>query len=301
MANTVPDANELLRPYNRSFVGQDPTSGLVRTRGAVLQDEGERYFDLIKRGDAEGLRRLVAENPGLLEIRTNPSYAPDRPLQCTGLHLAVHAGQTEAARVLIEAGIDIEARTTEGRKALHDSIEFGRHELQEMLLESGARVDICVAAILGRLDRVRELLDQDPQLANDRSTELSPLGWAAFGNQVKTAAELLDRGARMDDGELLCAASVGHVDVGRLLIERGADPATVDANAGCNALHAAAFMKYSHDSRLFIAMLLERGVDVAIRTSRGQTAAQIAEARAQQPNEERPFKEIAAMLREAGG
>ena len=58
-------------------------------------------------------------------------------------------------------------------------------------------------------------------------------------------------------------------------------------------------MKYARDSRPFITMLLQHGVDVSIRTTTGKTAAEIAEARATQPDEERPFKEIAAMLREA--
>jgi hypothetical protein len=42
-----------------------------------------------------------------------------------------------------------------------------------------------------------------------------------------------------------------------------------------------------------------RGVDVSIRSAKGKTAAEIAEARAAQPGEERPFKEIAEMLRHA--
>jgi ankyrin repeat protein len=268
------------------------------------------YFEAIERGDTETLSKLVAEQPDLLVARTSPSYAPERQLGCTGLHAAVYAGQPEAARVLIEAGIDIEASTTEGRTALHDSIEFGSHEIGEMLLERGANVDICAAAILGRLERVRELLDSDPDLANDRSTELSPLGWASFGNQVETARELIDRGARMDDGELLCAASVGHVEVGRLLIERGADPDAIDPGSGGNALHAAVSMKYSHDSRPFIEMLLDAGVDVHTRTTKGKTALQITEQRALEqdkrfadnPEEHRkPFGSVAVLLLEAAG
>jgi len=268
------------------------------------------YFEAIERGDTETLSNLVTEQPDLLEARTSPSYAPERQLGCTGLHAAVHAGQPEAARVLIEAGIDIEASTTEGRTALHDSIEFGSHEIGDMLLERGANVDICTAAILGRVERVRELLDRDPELANDRSTELSPLGWASFGNQVEIARELIDRGARMDDGELLCAASVGHVEVGRLLIERGADPNAIDPGAGGNALHTAVFMKYAHDSRPFIEMLLDAGVEIHTRTAKGKTALQIAEQRALEQDERlaktpeehrKPFGSVAALLREAAG
>jgi ankyrin repeat protein len=261
--------------------------------------EADRYFELIDRGEAGELRQLVADRPELLDLRTTPSYAPERQLDCTGLHAAVYAGKPEAARILIEAGIDIEARTDEGRTALHDSIEFGQHEIQEMLLDGRAHVDICSAAILGRNDRLRELLDEDAGLVNDHSTLLSPLGWASFGNQVETATELLDRGARMDDGELLCAALVGHVEVGRLLIDRGADPNAVHEDAGANALHAAATMKYGHDSRPFIAMLLEKGADPVLPTPSGKTAAEIADECGRRDENDRPFEEIAAMIRAA--
>jgi ankyrin repeat protein len=267
--------------------------------GDVKTPDTEDYFELIRQGRAEALRQLVAGRPELLEARTSPDYAPERQPDSTGLHAAIYARQVEAARVLIEAGIDIAARNSEGRTALHDAIEFGLNEIQTLLIARGAEVDVCVAAILGRLERLRELLDREPALANDRSTRLSPLGWASFGNQVATATELIDRGARMDDGELLCAASVGHVEVGRLLIERGADPNAIDRGAGGTALHAAAAMRYAQDARPFIRMLLEQGADPTIRSTKGMTAAEVAESRAGQPNESRPFEEIAQMLREA--
>ena len=82
----------------------------------------------------------------------------------------------------------------------------------------------------------------------------------------------------MDDGELLCAASVGHVEVGRLLIENGADPNEIIEKACGNALHAAAAMRYTSDARRFIEMLLAHGADLEAHTSDGRTALQIAEA-----------------------
>ena len=42
----------------------------------------------------------------------------------------------------------------------------------------------------------------------------------------------------MDDGELLCASSVGHVEVGRVLIRHGADP-TIPTSQGKTALQVA--------------------------------------------------------------
>lgn len=265
------------------------------------------YFRAIDDGDLETLRRLLRDRPGLLEARTSPGYAPERQQSCTGLHAAIYAGQHGAARLLIDSGIDLEARTAEGRTALHDSIEFGHPAVTELLLERGAELDVCSAAILGRVERVRELLDAGPDLANDRSTGLSPLGWAAFGNQVEAARELIDRGARMDDGELQCAASVGHVEVGRFLIERGADPD--DACEGTRALHAAAAMIYTDDAVEFVRMLLDAGADRDARTPDGRTALQIAEEGARRQERElagkpgacrKKFADIAALLRARG-
>lgn len=262
--------------------------------------ETKAYFERVRRGDADGLRRLLREEPGLVASRTVPDYAPERQIDCTGLHLAVYADHLDVARALLDAGIDVEARTKEGRTALHDAIEFGRSTVRELLIERGATVDVCAAAILGKLDRLRELLDADPALANDRSTQLSPLGWAAYGNRVDSARELLDRGARMDDFELHCAASVGHVEVGRFLMERGADPNAIDPDTGAAALHVAAAMKYTHDSSAFVRMLVEHGADVRRRTADGRTALDVAEhcAREQRGSGKR-FDAVAAVLRKA--
>lgn len=235
------------------------------------------FLDAIRAGDIDRVRSLAATDPEVVHASITQGEGPDGIGGGTGLHLAVAAGNFDMVRALLDLGADLEARNDDGRTALHDSIEYGKHDIRELLLERGAYVDICAAAILGLLGRVSELLDQEPGLANDRSTNLSPLGWAAFGNQTDTATELISRGARMDDGELLCAALVGHVEVGRLLLERGADPNEIDKNSGGTALHAAASMRYTDDSSAFVSMLLEAGADAGIRSTSGKTALQIAE------------------------
>ncbi len=259
----------------------------------------------IRSGDLDQLRLLLAESPSLVDSVLPSGEVSDGTAGGTGLHVAVQTGNTEIARLLIRSGVDLEARNADGRTALHDSIEYGAHEIERVLLEAGAEIDICAAAILGRVDRVRQLLDEDPGLVNERSTNLSPLGWASFGDQVEVARELIARGARMDDGELLCAASVGHVEVGRLLLEHGADPNGIDRNAGCiTALHAAAGMRYTHDSSAFVSMLLAAGADPSIAARDGRTALQIAEEGAQHRSKHREergrknFSGVAKLLRE---
>lgn len=243
--------------------------------GAVSREE---YFDAIAAGRAGRVRELVQREPALLREVAAPAYAPEQPLRCTGLHAAVHAGSVDVARVLVEAGIDLEAATLEGRRALHDAIEFGQSEIARLLEEAGAELDICCAAILGRLELLREWLDRDPALANDRSTGLSPLGWASFGNRTETARELIARGARMDDGELTCAGSVGHAEVARVLLEAGCDPNWACPESGTTALHAAASMRYTCDAAAFVDVVLEFGADPEAKTVSGRTPLELAEA-----------------------
>ncbi|MCZ6825374.1 MAG: ankyrin repeat domain-containing protein [Gemmatimonadetes bacterium] len=235
------------------------------------------YFEAIRSCDLARLQSVLDDAPSVAHSVLPKSDAADGTGGCTGLHLAVHSADVEIARLLISSGVDLEARSEDGRTALHDSIEYGKREIETLLLESGSEVDVCAAAILGRIEHVRELLDQDPDLVNDRSTNLSPLGWASYGNQTEVAAELISRGARLDDGELLRAASVGHVEVGRLLLKHGADPDEMDEKAGGSALHAAVRMRYTCDSTEFVRMLLAAGADPRITTRNGMTALQLAE------------------------
>jgi ankyrin repeat protein len=268
------------------------------------------YFAAIADGDEVILKACLQASPELAGARYPGGDEPGF-IGGTGLHVCVQSGTPAMAELLIAAGVDLEARSGEGRTALHDAIEYGQHEILEILLAHGAHVDICSAAILGCNERVQELLDEDPERVNDRSTHLSPLGWAAYGNQAETARLLLDRGARMDDGELLCAASVGHVEVAQVLIEDHVDINAIHGGAGCAALHAGVVMRYTDDSTPFISMLLAAGADVNLPTPHGLTALQIAEECARRQDESPPaggegdeprrknFAGVIALLREA--
>lgn len=269
----------------------------------------QELLDALLADDLDQVRTLLEASPELVRERVDAKRSPARQGGMTPLHLAIHNRSEALTRLLIDAGADLEATNDEGRTALHDSLEYGVTTVTELLLERGAELDLCSAAILGRLDRVIEILDADPARVNDHSTHLSPLGWAAYGNQVETARELIRRGARMDDGELLCAGSVGNVEVGRLLLEHGAVPDRVHERSGGNALHAAAAMRYTHNATNFVRMLLDAGADTEVLTSAGKTALEIAEEGARReaarPADQveaegtRNYQGIAELIREA--
>ncbi len=104
---------------------------------------------------------------------------------------------------------------------------------------------------------------------NDR--RLTPLGAAAYKGQADAVAWLLARGAEDDGGvyggstALDMAASAGHVEVARALLDAGADTYFGLFAAWHTALHVAAFRGHAGVARL----LLERGVDVRGRVGGG--------------------------------
>jgi ankyrin repeat protein len=108
------------------------------------------------------------------------------------------------------------------------------------LLASNPELDVFEAAAVGKTERVRELLDGDPSLAN---------AWAEDGYQA-----------------LGLASFFGHVDAARLLVERGAEINSASRNdMKVMPLHSAAAAD-DPDSRYEIAkLLLEHGAEVNAR------------------------------------
>jgi uncharacterized protein len=93
------------------------------------------------------------------------------------------------------------------------------------------------ASAAGRAERVRELLDQDPSLANAWADDgFQPLGLASFFGHVEAARLLVERGAEVNSASrndmkvmpLHSAVATGDPDaryeLAKLLLEHGADP-----------------------------------------------------------------------------
>lgn len=107
---------------------------------------------------------------------------------------------------------------------------------------------ISAAAANGKVDRILELLDEDPGLAKS----YDPDGWTAlhvaghFG-QLEAARVLLEAGAdplaksknHLENHPIHTATAGRHAEVVRLLIEAGADPDATEAD-GATALYRAA-------------------------------------------------------------
>jgi uncharacterized protein len=199
----------------------------------------QHAFELLQAGDADGLRRLLEEDPALSEARDS-----------TGVSLLMHSiyrGRRDLAELIaskkkaldiFEATVlgrldrlkqclrddasAIDSRSKDGFTALHFACFFGQPDAARLLIESGAAVDAVAA----------------------NPTQVMPLHSAASSRNLEAA---------------------------RLLLEHGA-PVNARQQAGWVPIHAAA----QNGDRPMVELLLKHRADPKLANDRGKTSAMIA-------------------------
>jgi RNA polymerase sigma factor (sigma-70 family) len=201
---------------------------------------------------------------------------------------AARAGDSARVKELLEQDPRLlSARDPLGNTALIIAASAGHEELVELLLASGIEIDIHEAAAIGRTERVRELLQDDPDALDSYSAEgFTPLALAAHFGHLETTALLLKRGANVNAVSRhvlgvtpLHAALFGRrPEIVKLLLAHGADVRLPRAGkglprAGWTALHYAA----GHGFADLVEPLLERGAAVDARDAEGMTPLEVAQ------------------------
>ncbi|XP_040003483.1 ankyrin repeat domain-containing protein 50 [Xiphias gladius] len=223
----------------------------------------------------------------------------------TALRSAAWGGHSEAVRLLLDAGADVNGCDGEGRTALRAAAWGGHEEIVRTLLDYGAQVDkadskgrtpLIAAAYMGHHEAVEILLDRNAEVDladGDGRTALSVAALcvptaAGVKGYGEVASLLLERGAdpghrdRYGMTPLLLAAYEGHDEVVELLLEAGADvdetagpDGSVPAAAAVTPLLAAAAMGHMKT----VSRLLFWGAAVDAIDSEGRTALCLAAAR----------------------
>lgn len=151
-----------------------------------------REFMGVAHGNLARVKELLAEFPELLDICYAWGHAnTERPIQA-GAHV-------------------------------------GNRPIVEFLLEQGAPMDICVAAMLGRKEEVARILQEDPSQVHTTGGHSIPLmNHVALGGNIEIAEMVLAHGG----GEglpfaIIDAVSLNHPQMVEWLIAHGATDFTV--------------------------------------------------------------------------
>jgi adenosylhomocysteine nucleosidase len=195
---------------------------------------------------------------------------------------AVAAGDTERVSALLADDESLaSARGEDGVSAvLLARYRFDRPTL-DALLATDPELDLFEASAVGRVDRVRTNIDDDPESVHRLSPDgYSALHLAAFFGKPEIARLLLDAGAAVDryttndlaNQPLHAAAAGRHIEICRLLLAAGAD---VDAtqHGGYTPLPEAA----QHGDAEMVELFLSAGADPTIAVPEGGTPADLAE------------------------
>jgi ankyrin repeat protein len=210
---------------------------------------------------------------------------------------AVAAGETERVQAFLAEDPSLAmARGDDGVSAvLLARYRFDRPTM-DALLAADPDLDIFEASAVGRLDRVRAAIDDDPEAIRRLSPDgFTALHLAAFFGKPEVAKTLLDAGASVDTyttndfaNQPLHAAAAGrHLEVCRLLLAAGAD-VNATQHGGYAPLHEAA----QHGDVEMVELFLSAGADPALVVAEG-TPADLAEA-AGHPDVARRIREVAA-------
>lgn len=269
----------------------------AHTRSQNSAPQGEAVASSTRAGDIPSVLKLIDEHPVLLHSGDERGNQP--------IHWATMTRNLGLIDALLARGADINAKRFDGARPVQ-LINGDYHfrgwrdvpkdhpitpaDVLSHLKSKGAFIDICTAAHMGDFERVEELLDQDPSLANRPSEYVTyylgsgtPLKNAAARGHNEIVKLLLTRGADPNLPEegiapkghaLYSAVYNGHHETARILLEAGAYPSP-PVESSADALSIALSRKDEKMVELLCSYGSAQSVELLAHDGQLQTAAAV--------------------------
>ncbi len=188
--------------------------------------------DAAVKGDLATVKRLLAQDPALLEAEKPPNKK-------TALHYAAQNGRRDVVEFLLDSGAQVNRPNIAGETALHYAVGLESPDVVNLLLARGADVKAKTdagmtplrgATAWGRLGAMRALLDKGADARETTPSGQTLLHMSALIGPPEAIGLLVTRGADMNaaakngDTPLLVACTAGNQATAAALIEHGADP-----------------------------------------------------------------------------
>ena len=282
----------------REMFGTAPKLG-VKTVPNVQDSNSKDLWAAARTGNLQAIKRYIEEGGDI--------NALDNGFRLSAIAWGALHGQTEVVQFLIENGVDVNLKNGDGATPLHSAVFLGRVDVAKLLLENGADVKarnndgatpvdvlsvdwettafVCsligidieeaeIAVMKKGRNEIAKLFGVDGVLGEAGAFSAQRLSEAAFTGNIAAMKQMLADGADPNTKDpqsgstlLATAALMGHTKIVALLLEHGAD-VNVRSRDGGTALHAAAFLGRAETVKL----LLEKGADATLKNGMGSAA-----------------------------
>ncbi len=177
-------------------------------------------------GDLDAMIDFLINNGANINAVASDGWTP--------LHFAVNYLSRDLMARLINAGAEVTLRNSDGRMPIHIALDHGRIDDVRFLADfyDEKDIDIFIASMIGRVDRVAQILDGSPMQANITDAYGStPLMEAVGHDQIAVTTLLLDRGAQpnvQNEGGITALHLATIPRIIENLLAHGADPTIQD-------------------------------------------------------------------------
>jgi ankyrin repeat protein len=194
---------------------------------------------------------------------------------------AIKAGNVDDVKRIAQADpTSLTARDASGASAILTAAYNMKPDVVNALVELGAPIDIFEAAVLGKVDRIEEILKASPARASEHAPDgFTPVALAAFFGQPAAVKALIAAGADVNAAakNALKVAALHAAVAGRnmeaitAVLAAGGDP-NAQQQAGFRPMHEAG----GNANRALAELLLAHGADPSLTTDDGKSAIDLA-------------------------